>query len=66
MLIKAQDPLQRIAGTDFGAQLASLGPKADLASSTTVGECISQEPALVPSEDVVLGSDDYDEEDELT
>ena len=41
----SQDPLQsiqaRIAGTDFGAQLASPGPKADLASSTSVGECIS-------------------------
>ena len=56
MLIKAQDPLQRIAGTDFGAQLASPGPKADLASSTSVGECISQEPALAPSWDAVTGT----------
>ena len=64
MLIKAfstffedsQDPLQRIAGTDFGAQLASPGPKADLASSTSVGECISQEPALAPSRDAVTGT----------
>ena len=54
-----QDHLQgvqaRIAGTDFGAQLTSPGPKADLASSTSVGECISQEPALAPSRDVVPG-----------
>ena len=56
----AQDALQgdqaRIAGTEFGAQLASPGPKADLASSTSVGECISQEPALAPSRDVVTGT----------
>ena len=52
----SQDPLQRIAGTDFGAQLASPGPKADLASSTSVGECISQEPALAPSRDAVTGT----------
>ena len=44
-----------IAGTDFGAQLTSPGPKADLASSTSVGECISQEPALAPRRDVVTG-----------
>ena len=46
----------RIAGTDFGAQLTSPGPKADLASSTSVGECISQEPALAPSRDAVTGT----------
>ena len=55
----SQDHLQgvqaRIAGTDFGAQLTSPGPKADLASSTSVGECISQEPALAPRRDVVTG-----------
>ena len=55
----SQDHLQgvqaRIAGTDFGAQLTSPGPKADLASSTSVGECISQEPALAPSRDAVTG-----------
>ena len=55
----SQDHLQgvqaRVAGTDFGAQLASPGPKADLASSTSVGECISQEPALAPRRDVVTG-----------
>ena len=45
-----------IAGTDFGAQLTSPGPKADLASSTSVGECISQEPALAPSRDAVTGT----------
>ena len=44
------------AGADFGAQLAPHGPKADLVSPTTVGECISQEPALVPSWDAVTGS----------
>ncbi len=43
------------AGADFGTQLASPGPKANLASPTTVGECISQEPALAPSRDVVPG-----------
>ena len=43
------------AGADFGAQLASPGPKADLASPTTVGECASQEPALAPSRDAVPG-----------
>ena len=32
------------AGADFGAQPASPGPKANLASPTTVGECASQEP----------------------
>ena len=56
----SQDHLQgvqaRIAGTDFGAQLTSPGPKADLASSTSVGECISQEPALAPSRDAVTGT----------
>ena len=46
----------RIAGTDFGAQLTSPGPKADLASPTSVGECRSQEPALAPSRDVVTGT----------
>ena len=55
----SQDHLQgvqaRIAGTDFGAQLTSPGPKADLASSISVGECISQEPALAPRRDVVTG-----------
>ena len=45
-----------IAGTDFGAQLTSPGPKADLASSASVGECISQEPALAPSRDAVTGT----------
>ena len=44
------------AGADFGAQLAFHGPKADWVSPTTVGECISQEPALVPSWDAVTGS----------
>ena len=44
-----------VAGTDFGAQLTSPGPKADLAFPTSVGECTSQEPALVPSKDVVSG-----------
>ena len=44
------------AGADFGAQLAPHGPKADLVPPTTVGECISQEPALVPSWDAVTGS----------
>ena len=43
------------AGADFGAQPASPGPKASLASPTTVGECASQEPALAPSRDVVPG-----------
>ena len=56
----SQDHLQgvqaRIASTDFGAQLTSPGPKADLASSTSVGECISQEPALAPSRDAVTGT----------
>ena len=56
----SQDHLQgvqaRIAGTDFGAQLTSPGPKADLASSASVGECISQEPALAPSRDAVTGT----------
>ena len=37
-------------------QLTSPGPKADLASSTSVGECISQEPALAPSRDAVTGT----------
>ncbi len=32
------------AGADFGAPLASPGPKADLVSPTTVGECANQEP----------------------
>ena len=45
----------RIAGTDFGAQLTSPGPKADLVSPTSVGECTSQEPALAPSRDAVTG-----------
>ena len=44
-----------VAGTDFGAQLTSPGPKADLVFPTSVGECTSQEPALVPSRDVVTG-----------
>ena len=43
------------AGADFGAQPASPGPKANLASPTTVGECASQEPALAPSRDAVTG-----------
>ncbi len=43
------------AGADFGTQPASSGPKANLASPTTVGECASQEPALAPSRDVVPG-----------
>ena len=37
-------------------KLAPHGPKADLVPPTTVGECISQEPALVPSWDAVTGS----------
>ena len=32
------------AGADFGTRLASPGPKANLVSPTTVGECASQEP----------------------
>ena len=51
------------AVADFGTQPASPGPKANLASSTTVGECVNQEPALVPSEDAVPGSEGSDEED---
>ena len=51
------------AGADFGTQPASPGPKANLVSSTTVGECVNQEPALVPSEDAVPGSVGSDEED---
>ena len=50
------------AGADFGTQPASPGPKANLVSSTTVGECVNQEPALVPSEDAVPGSEGSDEE----
>ena len=47
------------AGADFGARLASPGPKANLASPTTVGECASQEPALEPSRDAVPGFGDF-------
>ena len=61
------------AGADFGAQLASPGPKANLASPTTVGECASQEPALAPSRDAVPGFGGFssaeeriDEEDGIT
>ena len=43
------------AGVDFGTQPASPGPKANLASPTTVGECTSQEPALASSRDAVPG-----------
>ena len=32
------------AGADFGAQLASPGPNADLVSPTTAAECANQEP----------------------
>ena len=43
------------AGADLGTRLASPGPKANLVSPTTVGECASQEPALAPSRDAVPG-----------
>ena len=52
------------AGADFGAQQASPGPKASLASPTTVGECASQEPALAPSRDVVPGSGGFSSAEE--
>ena len=54
-LKELEDGRTRTAGADFGAQLASPGPKADLASPTSVGECTSQEPALAPSRDAVTG-----------
>ena len=56
-----------VAGTDFGAQLTSPGPKADLAFPTSVGECTSQEPALVPSKDVVTGiTEKWDKKDRIS
>ena len=56
-----------IAGTDFGAQLTSPGPKADLASPTSVGECTSQEPALAPSRDAVTGiTEKWDRRDRMS
>ena len=51
-----------IAGADFGAQPASPGLKANLASPTTVGECASQEPALAPSRDAVTGVTEWTKE----
>ena len=46
------------AGADLGTRLASPGPKANLVSPTTVGECASHEPALAPSRNAVPGFDD--------